>query len=206
MQAKGTLKELKALVDSSYLPPASIRFPVVTRARVNEFKKLWELKIFADFPIAIDKREIRVLRSVLAAQSPVFATLMMNDEQVKASNKLEIKDCTAEVVEKFLRSLYTGDVEDEENALDMFTLACTFDVEELKNAYEKIVIDNLDEQNALQAFKVGNLYKSDEIIDAAFGVINKMLPIELKDGLKQKPAEVDEVISKFMSFKVFAEK
>jgi hypothetical protein len=80
------------------------------------------------------------------------------------------------------------------NHLELFSLACTFDVEELKEIYEGIVIGNMNEQSALEALKIGNLYKSNKMIEAAFSQIKKMLPNEVQsEALKHKPGRIEEI-------------
>jgi hypothetical protein len=186
-----SVKELKDLIDLSCSPHRNNPQGTTT----NEFKKLWELRQFSDFKIVVGTKEVSVHKCVLAAQSPVFASMLENDEQVKATNKLEIKDCNEEAVEEFLRGLYTGEIENEENNLDLFSLACTFDVEVLKTAYEGIVIKTLNEDTALKALKLGTLYKSDKIIEVAASEVKKMLPGEIKlEALKRKPERIEEIV------------
>jgi BTB/POZ domain len=171
------------------------KFPIKTRSTASDTTKLWELKLLSDFTVTAGKKDIQVHRNILALQSPVLASLFMNDEQVKASNKLEIKDSSEEVVEEFLRSLYTGEIANEENSMELFSLASTFKVEGLQKGYETIVIEKLDEKNALDALKIGNIYKSDEIIEAAFKKLKSTHPGSIiSDTLKHKPEQIETIL------------
>lgn len=166
---------------------------------------LWTLKSFSDLTIVVGKKEIQVHKSVVASQSSVFAAMMMNDEQFKTTNKLEIKDYSEEAVEDFLRDFYTNEFESTGNALELFSLASNFNVIELKTVYEKMVISSLNEGNALTALKLGNLHESLPIVEAAFYKIKKIIPDPLKKSFKFEAQKIEEILEKFLSYKMSLE-
>lgn len=189
-----SVQELKDAIDASCSSRAIQPAPP-SSGNTNNFKKIWDLKKYFDLTIVTNTNPIRVHKCVLAAQSSVFASMLENDEQGAASNKIEMKECSGEIVKEFLQSLYTSEVDNEEHALELFRLACDFDVEELKTIYEPIVVKNMNEENAFVAFKLGNLQKSEAIIVAAFQKIKEMYPNEIhSDALKYEPGKVEEVI------------
>lgn len=202
----GSLQELKEAIDvqSVYSCPSSsvqtkvdtkVDFPFKTESTMNGIKKLWETKTSSDFAIIVDQKEIQVHKIILSSQSSVFASMLEDNKQVKATNKLEIKDCNEEVVHAFLRSLYTGEVENDKNALELFSLACTFKVTEMQSIYKDIAIQNLNGENALKAFKLGTLYEETEVIEAAFAEIKKMYPNDIRsEALKHNPERVEEIV------------
>jgi BTB/POZ domain len=158
---------------------------------------------FADFTIFAGSKEFRVHKRVLAAQSSVFANMLKNDEQVKATSKFEIEDFSKEVVKEFLRSFYTIDNARGEHALELFRLACKFKFEDLMKANKTLVIKNLDEHNAIDVLKLGNQQKSNEIIKAAFSHLKKVFPNEIKsDALKHKPERVEEIVKTVKRYKM----
>lgn len=185
--------ELKYVIDSS-CSPTTLPNSVIKKTSTTDYKKFNQLDECFDFTIVTGKKEIQVHKCVLAAQSPVFASMFKNDFQVMATNKLEIKDCKEEVVEEFMRSLYTGEVGSEDNALDLFSLASTFDVNDLKATFEEIVIKNINEQTAVKAFKLGNLFNCQELIDVAFDKLKKTFPNDIQsDGSKHEPKQVKKL-------------
>lgn len=193
-----SLLELKAVIDSSCLPPPTIRLQPLTtpKTTTNDSKKLWQLEDFFDFTIIAGSKRIQVHKCVLAVHSSVFASLFKNDAHVKASNLLEIKEFSDEVVEEFIRCLYAGRAETEDVALDIFHLACLYNVTDVKSAYEMIIIKNLDEDTVMEALAVGNVCKSGKVVDAAFHQIKKMFPNEnLPDALKHQPKKVEEIVN-----------
>lgn len=167
-----SVEELKIAIDSSCLPP-HIQLPANVVGIVNNYKKLWELKTFTDFTIVVGSKYFQVHKCVLAVQSSVFAKKLQNDKQVKATNKFVIEDFHEAIVEEFLRSLYTGEVKNRENALKLFSLACIFKVEELRSIYEKIIIQNVNKMNAAEVMEIGKIYNSNEIIEASWAEIEE---------------------------------
>jgi Leucine-rich repeat (LRR) protein len=186
-----TVQELKFLIDSPSSTPSY-------STQIGKLTEIWETRKFCDIAIVVGSKEIPVHKSVLAVQSPVFSELFEKDEQVKATNKLEIKGCSEEAVEEFLHSLYTGKVTNFINALEVISLACTFDAQELKQVYEDLSSQWVNDGNALEALKVGNVQGSQKIIDVAFGKLKEKFPNEIKsDVLKKNPEIVEKILKKF---------
>lgn len=182
-----SVQDLKALIDASCIPP--LRFPIKTQ---ESFTNAWELKT-GDFTFVVDSKEVFAWKNVLAVQSSVFRSIFEKDE---AKNKLEIKDCTMEVFETFLLSLYTGEILNGNYALELFSLACTYDVDDLKETYKNIAIQNVNDLNALHALNVGNCFDSENLIDAAFNQIKKMHPKDIiLDKLKRNEEHLLEILA-----------
>lgn len=198
-----SMEALKTLIDYNCSPP--IHDVVMTRKTKNDFKKLWKLDKYCDFTIIAGALEIPVLRSVLAVQSSVFADMFDNDEEVKSSRKLEIKDSSEEIVEEFVQCLYLGQIYLDSNALDLYNLACTFNVEDLKHAYEELAITQVNKHNAVHALKIANLYKSEKLGEVAWKTINLMLPDTLDDRLKLNPGRIEKILEAFMTYKKLLE-
>lgn len=190
-----TLLEIKTVIDSAFGKP-------VEKAETtsnSEFKRLWELKDLSDFSIFVGEKEFQVHKVVLALQSPVLRSMLKNDVQVKATNKLELKDCSEGAAENFLRYLYTGEMAEEEYALDVFSLACIFDVPKIKIEQEKIAIKNLNGENVVKALKLGKIYESTTLIDAAFermkSIAHASLQSIMSADLKENPERAEEIFN-----------
>lgn len=191
-----SVQKLKKHIDANCFPPQFQAF-MKSADTFSNYKKLWELKNYSDFIIIVGTKEFQIHKNVLAAQSPVFASMLENDELVTALNKLEIKNCSHSVVEAFLRYIYTGEVKITENFLDLFSVARTFNAKGLESILEKVVLGRLDINNAVSVLTIGNLQNNESIIEAAFKKIKENHPTAIKsDALKYKPERVEEILGK----------
>lgn len=90
------------------------------------------------------------------------------------SNRIKrFDEFSADVVEVFLRSLYSGGIL--LKAFELFSIAQAYEVFELKSFAENIIINNLDKTNAMKAFKLGHLSKSETLIGASFKKIQRSI-------------------------------
>jgi Leucine-rich repeat (LRR) protein len=161
----------------------------------NGFKEFWETKNFSDFIIVVESKEFAVHKIVLAATSSVFTTIFLNDMKETQTGKMEIEDFTADVVEGMLKSMYTGEVQDEKHAMDLFAIAAKYEVKNLKRVTEHQILRNLDASNALEVFGLGHLHNSNVLKRYGFAVIQSMFPEEdLPDSLMEKPEELREIV------------
>lgn len=120
--------------------------------------------------------------------------MFKNDEQVKLTNKLEIKDCSEEIVRVFLQSFYTGKVSDDEEVFELFSLACVFKFEQLKAQLEQKCVNSLDDENVFNALKLGKLYKSETLVEAAYKQVKaKIFSGLARDVLKGKPDQLKQI-------------
>jgi Leucine-rich repeat (LRR) protein len=159
----------------------------------SEFKKLLELKELCDFTVVVGTKKIPVHKVALAIRSSVFADMF---KTIKNVGKFEINDHSEVLVENFLQSLYSLEVESEGNAMELFELAAKFNIPELKSIYEKVAIKNISSSNALEVLKFGNTYKSDAMIEAAFDKIKSQNPGSIKsNALKRKPDDVEMIVN-----------
>lgn len=192
---KISFREFKKIIDSSCLPPPTNltrESSTSSNPSTDQYRKIWDYRKLHDFSIIVDSEEIPVHKIVLAIKSPVFASMFETDEKVNLTNKLEIKDCNYKIVETFFHSLYTGKVDSEDEALELFSLACTFDVSALKRIYEEIATRRIDKDNAMRALKLGNIFNSEKLVEAAFREIKLLLPDQLTEELKREPEKVEE--------------
>lgn len=196
-----SLEQLMKIIDTNCKQPAEDEQHL--KAFVDKFshgfKELWTTGQLSDFTIVAGSREFRVHKNVLSIQSAVFAAIFENDED--ESNVLRLDEFSANVVEQFLSFLYTGDIPDGSNALELFAISCKFEVDELKDISEEMILDNLGEANAYEVFTIGHLFSSDNLKSAAFDEIKSLFPgTKLPEYLVNRPENVKELIDAKLNY------
>lgn len=88
------------------------------------------------------------------------------EERVK--KQIEIKYFSENAVKELLDFLYTGEINDETYAMELFAAAAKYDLDELKTICEEIIVENIDESNAIEILVLGNLYNSEDMKWLAF--------------------------------------
>jgi hypothetical protein len=81
------------------------------------------------------------------------------------------------------------------NPLDLFKLASTFGIFDLKDVAEQLALDDINEKNAVKLFNMRHLHNSKKMVDSAFAKIKQIYPEgKISDALKNKPDRVIEII------------
>jgi hypothetical protein len=192
--SKTSLDNLMRIIDEK------CKKPIVVNSRVEliedlarGFENLWISGRLSDFVIKVGSKEFPVHRMVLSVHSSVFAEIFEKDEQ---SKEMIIEDLSAEVVEDFLRFLYTSKVSENVNAMDLFAIAAKLNVQRLKLISENLIIKSLDQENAQKVFNLAHVYKSEKLKKSAFKEITKMFPnVTLPGRLIEDPEAVKELIT-----------
>ena len=79
---------------------------------------------FSDFIFAVDGKELRAHKNILASRSKVFAAMFEHDTEEKRRNRVDIPDLDGAVCQEMLRYIYTGVVESlEQNAAELLIVA-----------------------------------------------------------------------------------
>lgn len=184
-----SLEDLMDIIDKNCGPPIPSNGEIFTTGT----KTLWASKKFTDFTIVVGEKKIHVHKNILAIHSSVFMAMLGGVNKESLEGKMFIDDFSAEVVEEFLRYIYTGKIPNEKLAMDLFAIAAKYNVIKLKREFELMVLQNIDESNAYEVLVLGNLYESENMKKLAFTELNSMrqtkdLPSELinqPDRLKE---------------------
>jgi hypothetical protein len=194
-----SLEQLMKVIDTDCDVPVEEKLNFPNRDLKDEllagFEALWSSHRFSDFTITVGTQEFPVHKAVLGAQSSVFAAIFENNMQERSEGKMAIEDFSAVAVEEFLRCLYTGEIQDGTNAMELFALAAKNEVPKMKSIAEEIILQNVNEKNAIEVLNLGNRYGSEELKEKAFEEIQKMFPnVALPSEFKDQPEDIEKLI------------
>lgn len=158
---------------------------------------MWRTGRLSDFTIVTKSKSFNVHKNVLAIRSSVFDAMFYNEMQEKRTNRVKILDFSSKAVEHFLQYFYIGEIQDGDfYAMEIFTLASLFDVPMLRTICTEIIINNIDEKNALDIFVFGELHNSEDIKTVAFRKLQTIHPSkQLKDELMDDAEELKQLIA-----------
>jgi len=90
------------------------------------------------------------------------------------NRKLTIEDAEPEIVEEFLRYIYTGAVTDmAKNSVGLFVIAEKYNVQNLKSLCENFILANISVENLLERYNLGKLLNSKSITSKCIQEIRK---------------------------------
>lgn len=161
------------------------------------FSHLWSSGDFSDFTIVVDdSKKFRVHKAVLSVHSPVFTAMFLNDMQEQSTGIGKIPDFSAESVEHFLAFMYTGQLKDESQVMDIFALAALYNVSKLKSMCEIIIESNVDLFNVYEIMTLGDLHSSVILRKAASKAIREMFPGKnLPNEILRNPTSIQKLIA-----------
>jgi BTB/POZ domain/Leucine rich repeat len=196
-----TLQELMEIIDRDCSEPNDEKEDLESEFH-GRFKEMWQSNRYSDFLIVGGggdqgeaSKEFKVHKIVLGFQSPVFAAIFDNVMEEAQSGKMTIKDFSANVVEGMLCYIYTGEIQDAKDAMDLYAIAIKYDIAGLKEKSHQIILRNLEENNALEVFGLGHLHNSEQMKRVAFNKINETFPnAELDESLMENPEDLREIV------------
>jgi len=148
---------------------------------LNDLSTFIQDETTKDFQIQIDDQEFPVHKIVLAARSPTLAEILKNNPEVE---NLNLVDISVEIFEIVLKFLYTDELPGDKgiNFIHLFAAAGKLKIEKLKNFAATKLMNQIDDDNALDVLKLSNKYDHEELRREAFKGIKKKYPnVELKD-------------------------
>lgn len=188
----GSLQDLCDIIDKNCKKPTGTRLDLAvedfSERILKGLKGLWTSGVLSDFVIVCASKEFKVYKTVLAIQSSVLAAAFESNMKESKTGRMKIEDFSKEAVEDFLKFLYTGETPEETNAMEIFALASKYDVPALQKLMEEIVLDNLDESNAIEILTMAKQHNCGSLAQAAFDEIQDMfVETELDPRLMDDP-------------------
>jgi len=113
--------------------------------------------VVSDFIVELsDESEIPTHRTILAAASPVFRSMLAHDLMENLDNRIKIEDFGHEVVRQFIDVLYKGELSDIDAKVydlkQMFAIADKYKVDSLAKTCLAHLVNNLNKSNACFIF------------------------------------------------------
>lgn len=128
---------------------------------VNMLKQLsTDNKRFADFTFIVDGKEVKVHKSILAAVSPVLATMFETKMVEKATDICELKEVDPDIFSAFIQFAYTRELPYNFAlfAQKLYELAEYYQVTDLKLRCEEEILAQLKPENAIEIYNWAGLY------------------------------------------------
>ena len=166
-----------------------------SRKFMKSFEGLWNRKSLSDFTVVVGNTQLLVHKVVLALQSSVFSAMFESDLEEMRTGVMTINDFSAESVEEFFRHFYTGNLPRITNAMEMFALSSKYNMNELRAVSEELILDNIDESNAIEVFCLGYLFESDDMKFLALLELKKIHPeLICREKMVNNPTELFELL------------
>ncbi|XP_073228058.1 kelch-like protein 7 [Porites lutea] len=130
---------------------------------------------FCDVTVAVNGKEFKANKVVLAAASPFFLSLLENDMRERNEQRIEIKleEATASVMEDVLEYIYTGNVSvTEESCHNLIATADYLLLPGLKTLAVEFLKEKVTVQNCVFNYYFANKYRCTELTEICCSVIN----------------------------------
>ena len=141
------------------------------RAILSDVPELLDTDANADVHFVFKESTIAAHSSVIAASSPVFATMFQRGKFKEAHPKtVDIEDVDPGVFRQLLQFLYSGQVSEWQNAdvmESLFVAADKYQLDALKNLCEDCLIPELELENAIRFLVLAHLHLAPKLQQAA---------------------------------------
>ena len=130
---------------------------------------------FCDVTVAVNGKEFKAYKVVLAAASPFFLSLLESDMRERKEQLIEIKleEATASVMEDVLQYIYTGNVSvTEESCHNLIATADYLLLPGLKTLAVEFLKEKVTVQNCVFNYYFANKYRCTELTEICCSVIN----------------------------------
>nr|XP_042912859.1 speckle-type POZ protein-like [Parasteatoda tepidariorum] len=155
---------------------------------IRNLKSIYEHSVLSDFVFKVGDKSFHVHKNIVAAHSPVFMKMMTHDFMESKTNSVTITDAAPEVFELFLRSLYTGELENKswDSLKELYYLLDKYDVEFLKVECTDAVISLLSVDLVCEILKLAYSFSNSDLKTAAINfAVNHIKKIVPRDDWKE---------------------
>lgn len=172
-----SLQELIEMIDNQCEASPDDMVGILEATTIQNAHYFFPSRQQPDLTVAVESSiKFRVFKNVLQRESPVFAGMVRDDVyEEERLGEIRIPDFSACAVENFLGFLHTGFLPDEENAMELFALACKYDVPKLRLLSQQTILKYLCTDNAFEIFNLAHLYSCNKLKSEAYRTIQILL-------------------------------
>lgn len=161
--------EFSAVCEATIEKSMNFKSKFIGRTVSEDIQELFETKNYSDFELVVDGRTIKVHKSILAARSSVFAALLPD-----ATSTMDINGLSYDVVEEFLRFIYTGQVKNIDSiSKELLLASIKYEMSGLKTLCCKNIVSKLDVVNAADFLKFTHEEDLEDLKDVALNYFKK---------------------------------
>lgn len=148
---------------------------------------------FSDIVLYVGNETIYAHKVILASKSPYFNKMFSGTKKESNIDESKVNDIEPEVFMELLRYIYTGRVEKlDQLALQIFKAAHFYEMYDLKNICEQVMMKNIAITNAIENLKLADDYDGKEMKEHCIAFIlqhfkNVMKSAEIKGLIKSHP-------------------
>ena len=136
-------------------------------------KNLHDKMMDTNFTLIFQGAEVPCHKNVLAAASPVFQAMVVNQHLEAIESKANI-ELSEEVGRAFVKFMYAGELEEDilkEHAIAFLELGNKYIVQELKDLAEQEMLKQLNRRNMVRFVSIGDLFNANKIFEASLKMI-----------------------------------
>jgi len=169
----------------------------------KDVASLFRSKDHSDVIIRCGDKVYDCHKTILTSRSPVMKTMLESNMKEKITGDIEIKNMDHEVLEDFLKYIYSGFAPNiEEHTVELFAAADQYQIEKLKELCEMKLCSILNITNCIEFLILGDLHQSQALKTAAIEYLSKnmhkMNTSEWSQSLIAHPALMAEVMVKIV--------
>lgn len=168
-----------------------------SQKRLDLFKKKLGdselLRKYAAFKIETEDSNFMVHKHILSMHSPIIEAMF---RKKNSADFLKLDNFSSGVVQEMIDFMYTGDLEDSENPMELYELAKKYEIKELQSICEEIILEDLPKSNCLEVFRFGLRHDNNKLKKEAFIAIQSLFPDKtLDENLLNDPKKLDALIN-----------
>eukprot|EP00252_Welwitschia_mirabilis_P011945 TRINITY_DN26574_c0_g1_i1.p1 TRINITY_DN26574_c0_g1~~TRINITY_DN26574_c0_g1_i1.p1 ORF type:complete len:324 (+),score=59.65 TRINITY_DN26574_c0_g1_i1:236-1207(+) len=141
---------------------------------------------YTDLTINTANGSLKAHKAILAARSPVFASMFMHDLKEKESSVINMEDINVEPCVCLLSYIY-GSIKSEDfwiHRIALLRAADKYDISDLKECCEESLMEDIDTKNVLDRLQVAWLYQLRRLKKGCFMYLFEFLKVhDLRDDL-----------------------
>jgi len=131
----------------------------------------------SDVVFCVQGIEFPAHRAILSARSPVLKAMLQHDMKEKLTNRVDVPDVEPELFKTFLLFIYTGRIQGDlqQVAEQLVPVADKYQVRDLKNNCEKVLIRNLTVDNVVDLLLLADFHSVMKLRECTIGFIRLKL-------------------------------